>query len=167
MVLSLLLVWLLVPFAVDIGRDVLEFGKPRDVPWGLFALVVASLPVVAVGAVLSVMVFVFMFFGKESIVLTGDSLTIRRSVGPVGSALRIDEIQAIRAYGYFGDLMSVHVLLAQMNVSGGVVEARTAAKTYRFGAGLEEDQAIAIVHALQRLQRPESNAGLSQDIAQV
>lgn len=146
------------------GWGVAEFMVAKQVVTGdappdgeLFML--AWLGVWTLGGGVAIYAWLWQVMGKEIVLVRGQTFRTRRDVGGFGFDKEYDLVQ-------MRDLRVGPIVLSPVNVSsslqlwgvgGGVISFDCGARTYRFGAGLDEAEAKQIVVAItQRYRIPES-----------
>ena len=112
-----------------------------------------------VGGVFAIYAWLWQMMGKEIITVQGHSFTTRRNIGEFGFDKEYDLVQMrdVRV-GHLGvNPFDVSSSLQLWGVGGGAIAFEHGARTYRFGAGLDEAEAKQIVTAIkQRYRIPES-----------
>jgi hypothetical protein len=103
-----------------------------------------------VAELLASYVWLWMAFGKEIIAVWQGALSLKRDIGGWGRAklLRLHECRNLRASGSFGSPFSFSESLRFWGVSGGTIAVDHQGRVIRFGIGLEETEAQAVVREL-------------------
>ena len=103
------------------------------------------------GEVFVTLAWSWMAFGEEVISVAQGTLAVARRVGPWQFARRypLHECRALRAAGWFGSPMSFADSLRPSGLTGGTVAIDRDSKPIRFGIGLDEAEANAVVKELE------------------
>ncbi len=118
----------------------------------------AWLGVWTVGGLFAIYAWFWQVMGKEIVTVHGQAFTTRRDIGGLGFDKEYDLVQMrdlrIGQIGF--NPLELSSSLQLWGVGGGVIGFDYGARTYRFGAGLDEAEAKQIVTAIkQRYRIPE------------
>jgi len=112
-----------------------------------------------VGGLFAIYAWLWQVMGKEIVMVHGQTFKTRRDIGGFGFDKEYDLVQMrdVRV-GHLGvNPFDFSSSLQLWGVGGGVIAFNYGARTYRFGAGLDEVEAKQIVTAIkQRYRIPES-----------
>ena len=109
------------------------------------------------GEVFAICAWFWTAFGREVVSIRKGFFIHKREVFGYGitKALPASELHNLRAAGFFGSLFSWGASMAQWGFSGGTAAVDSREGPYRFGIGLEENEAVALVNELKPyLTRP-------------
>ena len=146
------------------GWGVGEFMVTRqflngDAPPGGEVFMLAWLGVWTVGGAVAIYAWLWQVMGKEMLTVHGETFKTRRAIGGFGFDKKYDlvEMRDLRM-GHIGvNPLDFSSSLQLWGVGGGVILFDYGARTYRFGAGLDEGEAKQVVTAIkQRYRIPES-----------
>jgi hypothetical protein len=100
----------------------------------------------------TVYAFLWNAWGKEIILIQKGNLEIFRSIFGYGKKkiYRLGEISNLRAAGFFVSMFSKEYGMAQWGLAGGTIAFDFKNKAYRFGIGLEEQDAIELVENMKK-----------------
>lgn len=103
------------------------------------------------GEVFAICAWFWTAFGREVVSTRKGFFIHKREVFGYGltKALPVSELHNLRAAGFFGDLFSMSHAMAQWGFSGGTAAVDTREGPFRFGIGLEENEAVALVKELE------------------
>jgi hypothetical protein len=130
-----------------------------DAPPGGEVFMLTWLGVWTVGGVFAIYAWLWQMMGKEILTVQGHSFTTRRNIGEFGFDKEYDLVQMrdVRVGHLGANPFDLSSSLQLWGVSGGAIAFEHGARTYRFGAGLDEAEAKQIVTAIkQRYRIPES-----------
>jgi hypothetical protein len=153
--------WLLIPFLslwlcgwlvgeVAVPLSLITGSDPRHAPPFLFAVVWLTLWTVGGGFALYTLFW--QLFGKQMIVINPATLTIREAViRPVRSRqLDLTQVRDLRVSPMSFNPWDYGGAMQFWGIGGGVMAFDYGAKTYRFGAGVDEAEAKQLVHQVKR-----------------
>ena len=112
-----------------------------------------------VGGLLAIYAWLWQLMGKEMVIVHGQTFRTRRDIGGFGFDKEYDLLQMrdLRVGQVGFNPLEFSSSLQLWGVGGGVIAFEYGAKTYRFGAGLDEAEAKQAVTAIkQRYRIPES-----------
>lgn len=116
------------------------------------SLMYAWLAVWTVGGLLAIYAWLWQVIGKEIVTVHGQTLTTRRDVGGFGFDKVYDLVQMrnlhVEPAGFHP--LDVSAALQLWGIGGGVIAFDHGARTYRFGAGLDEAEADQAMTAIQK-----------------
>jgi hypothetical protein len=115
----------------------------------------AWLGVWTVGGAFAIYAWLWQVMGKEIVTVHGQMFTIRRDIGGFGFDKEYDLVQMrdLRV-GHLGvNPLDFSSSLQLWGVGGGVIAFDYGARTYRFGAGLDEAEAKQVVTAIKQRYR--------------
>jgi len=140
---------------VVVTRQYLQGDAPPD--GELFIL--TWLGVWTVGGLVAMYAWSWQVIGKEILTVHGQQFTIRRDIAGVGfdKEYNLVEMRDLRVQLPGFNPIDVSSSLQLWGVGGGVMVFDYGARTYRFGAGLDEAEAKQVMMAIkQRYRIPES-----------
>jgi hypothetical protein len=126
-----------------------------DAPPGGEVFMLAWLGVWTVGGAFAIYAWLWQVMGKEIVTVHGQRFTIRRDIGGFGFDKEYDLVQMrdLRV-GHLGvNPLDFSSSLQLWGVGGGVIAFDYGARTYRFGAGLDEAEAKQVVTAIKQRYR--------------
>lgn len=136
---------------VMVGAQLLNGDAPPE--GELFML--AWFGVWTVGGVFAIYAWLWQVMGKEILTVHGQTFKIRRDIGGVGFDKEYELVQMrdlrVEHVGFNPTDLSSSLQL--WGVGGGVIAFDYGARTYRFGAGLDEVEAKQIVTAVKKRYR--------------
>jgi hypothetical protein len=105
-----------------------------------------------VGEIFASIAWLWNAFGREVVILSKGFFTYKREL--FGTALTaktvsIQKLSNLRATGFFSSMWSMSYSMAQWGFTGGTIAVDEGWDTYRFGNGLEEKEAVALVEAVK------------------
>ena len=130
-----------------------------DAPPGGEVFMLTWLGVWTVGGVFAIYAWLWQMMGKEILTVQGHSFTTRRNIGEFGFDKEYDLVQMrdVRVGHLGANPFDFSSSLQLWGVGGGAIAFEHGARTYRFGAGLDEAEAKQIVTAIKQRHRiPES-----------
>ena len=126
-----------------------------DAPPGGEVFMLAWLGVWTVGGAVAIYAWLWQAMGKEIVTVHGQRLTTRRDIGGFGFDKEYDLVQMrdlrIGQVGF--NPLEFSSSLQLWGVGGGVIGFDYGARTYRFGAGLDEAEAKQVVTAIKQRYR--------------
>lgn len=130
-----------------------------DAPPGGEVFMLTWLGVWTIGGLCAIYAWLWQVIGKEVLTVQGQTFKIRRDIGGFGFDKEYDlvEMRNLRM-GHIGVApLDFSSSLQLWGVGGGMIVFDYGARTYRFGAGLDEVEAKQVVTAVkQRYRIPES-----------
>jgi hypothetical protein len=116
------------------------------------SLMYAWLAVWTVGGLLAIYAWLWQVIGKEIVTVHGQTFTTRRDIGGFGFDKVYDLVQMrnlrVEPAGFHP--LDVSAALQLWGIGGGVIAFDYGARTYRFGAGLDETEANQAVMAMKK-----------------
>jgi hypothetical protein len=111
------------------------------------------------GGVVAIYAWVWQVMGKEIVTVHGQTFKIRRDIGGFGFSKDYDLVQMrdLRVGQAGINPLDVSSSLQLWGVGGGVIAFDYGARTYRFGAGLDEAEAKQIVTTIKKRYRIQEN----------
>ena len=140
---------------VMVAKQLVDGDAPPD--GGLFML--AWLGVWTLGGGVAIYAWLWQVMGKEIITVRGQTLKTRRDVGGFGFDKVYDMVQMrdLRVGPISFSPVDLTASFQLWGIGGGVISFEHGARTYRFGAGLDEGEAKQVVAAIkQRFRIPDS-----------
>lgn len=131
----------------------------EDAPPGGEVFMLTWLGVWTVGGAVAIYAWLWQIMGKEIVTVDGQRFTTRRDIGGFGFDKEYDLVQMrdLRVGSVGMNPLDFSSSLQLWGVGGGVMVFDYGARTYRFGAGLDEAEAKQIVTAIkQRYHIPKS-----------
>lgn len=121
----------------------------------------AWLGVWTVGGVFAIYAWLWQVMGKEILTVQGQTFKTRRSIGGFGFDKEYDFVQMrdVRVGDLGVNPFDFSSSLQLWGVGGGVIVFDYGARTYRFGAGLDEAEAKQVVAAIKRRYRISESTG--------
>lgn len=103
-----------------------------------------------VGGVVAIYAWLWQLMGKEIVTLHGQVFTVRRDIGEFGFSKEYDLVQMrdLRVGPVGMNPLDFSSTLQLWGVGGGVIAFDYGARTYRFGAGLDEAETKQVVTAI-------------------
>lgn len=131
---------------VMVSRQFLNGDAPSE--GELFML--AWLAVWTVGGVVAVYAWLWQVMGKEVVTVRGQTFTVRRDIGGFGFDKEYDLVQMrdLRVGPVGMNPLDFSSSLQLWGVGGGMIAFDYGARTYRFGAGLDEAETKQVVTAI-------------------
>lgn len=142
---------------IMVTRQFLDGDAPPE--GELFLL--AWLGVWTLGGVFAIYAWLWQVMGKEMLTVHGQTFKTRRDIGGFGFDKEYDlvQIRDLRV-GHLGvNPLDFSSILQLWGVGGGVIAFDYGARTYRFGAELDEAEAKQIVTAIKQRYRIPSSKG--------
>ncbi|MDF0674985.1 MAG: hypothetical protein P0120_11715 [Nitrospira sp.] len=108
-----------------------------------------------IGGVLAVYAWLWQVMGKEIVIVRGQTFKTRRDIGGFGFDKEYDRLQMreLRVGQVGFNPLDFSSSLQLWGIGGGVITFDYGAKTYRFGAGLDESEAKQVVAAIKQRHR--------------
>jgi len=108
-----------------------------------------------VSGVLAIYAWLWQVFGKEIVIMRGQTFKIRHGIGRFGFEKECDLLQMRNLHvGPAGfNPLEFSSILQLWGIGGGVIAFDHGTKTYRFGAGLDEAEAKQTVAAISKRHR--------------
>ena len=113
-----------------------------------------------IGGVVAIYAWLWQMMGKETLTVRGQAFTIRRDIGGFGFDKEYSLIQMrdLRTEPVGTSPVEFSSSFQLWGVGGGVIAFNHRERMYRFGAGLDEAEAIQVVTAIKkRFRIPESS----------
>jgi len=123
-----------------------------NIPPEAQSLLFAWLVVWTVGGLLAIYAFLWQVMGKEMAAAQGQVLITRRDIGGFGlnKAYDLSQIQNLRVRPFGFNPLDISGALQLWGIGGGMIAFDYEAKTHRFGAGLDEDEAKQVVESIKK-----------------
>lgn len=138
-----------------VAKQVMTGDAPPDGEVFMFAW----LGVWTLGGGVAIYAWLWQVMGKEIVLVHGQTFKIRRDIGGFGLDKDYDltQMRTLRVSPITLSPMNVSSSLQLWGVGGGVIAFDYGARTYRFGAGLDEAEAKQVMTAIkQRFKIPDS-----------
>lgn len=136
---------------IMVAKQLVSGDAPPDGEW----FMLAWLGVWTIGGGVAIYAWLWQVMGKEILTMRGQTFTVRRDIGGFGFDKAYDLVQMrdlrIGQIGF--DPVNVSSSLQLWGVGGGVLAFDYGARTYRFGAGLDEAEAKQVVIAIKQRYR--------------
>ena len=136
---------------VMVTRQYLQGDAPPD---GEF-FILTWLGVWTVGGLFAMYAWSWQVIGREILTVHGQTFTIRRDIAGVGfdKEYKLVEMRDLRMHLTRFSPIDVSSSLQLWGVGGGVIAFDYGARTYRFGAGLDEAETKQIITAIKKRYR--------------
>lgn len=136
-----------------------QFLQGNALPEGE-SLMYAWLGVWTAGGLLAIYAWLWQVMGKEIVTVQGQTFTTRRDIGGFGCDKVYDLVQMrdLRVGPVEFNPLDVSAVLQLWGIGGGVIAFDYGARTYRFGAGLDEAEAKQAVAAIKKRYRIQDSA---------
>lgn len=107
-----------------------------------------------IGELFTICAWLWNAFGREVVSVGRGWFEYRRELfgqAITKEAIPVKELSNLRAAGFYGDMWSFSNSMSAWGFSGGVIAVDRGWDSYRFGIGLEEKEAVALVAELKPL----------------